>query len=110
MATATAFFEAYRIFYCSSYYPLNAYHDARIDCYQDGNFVGRIDFYKPEIGVDFLKSTIVNNQPWVRYRIDRFDDVHRILMHENPHYLYVNDITGIGTLATATYEPTGEEE
>jgi hypothetical protein len=109
MATATANFDKFLIFYYSSY-PLNAYYEALIYCYNAGSFVGRIEFYKPETGVDALKSTIVNNQPWVRYRIDRFDDVHRILIQEKPLYLHVNDANGIGTLATADFEPTGEEE
>jgi hypothetical protein len=36
--------------------------------------------------------------------------VHRILIQEKPLYLHVNDANGIGMLATADFEPTGEEE
>ena len=110
MATATASFEKFHIFYYSSHTLAN-YFEAMIYCYNAANsFVGRIEFYKPETGVDALKRTIINNQPYVRYRIDRFDDVHRILIQEKPLFLQVNDANGIGMLATSDFEPTGEEE
>lgn len=109
MATVTAKFDNYRIFYYSSY-PLDAYYEALIYCYQGTTFVGRIEFYKPATAPGSLASIISGGQPFVRYRIDRFPDVQQILLNEKPLYLFVNDANGIGTLGTDELEPTGAEE
>jgi|SRR5215210_6700135 len=109
MATASANFDKFKIWYYSSY-PLNGYYDALIYCYQGTTFVGRIEFYKAETAVGSLASQIVSGQPWVRYRIDRFPDVYQLLLHEKPLNLHVNGDNGIGIVSTADFEPTGEEE
>jgi len=109
MATVTAKFDNYRIFYYSSY-ALDAYYDALIYCYNGPTFVGRIEFHKPATAPAMLKSKIIGGQPFVLYRIDRFADVQQILLNEKPLYLFVNGDNGIGTLATEELEPVGQEE
>jgi hypothetical protein len=109
MAYAMAMFDAYKLWYYSSYagtYPF----DALIYCYKGTTFVGRIEFRKAEASIDALRSEITNGQPFVRYRIDRFRDVHQLLLHEKPLYLFVNDANWVGGIGTAENEPTGEEE
>jgi hypothetical protein len=109
MATASAAFDKYKLWYYSSY-PLNAYYEALIYCYQGSTFVGRIEFYKAGTPADTLKSQINAGQPFVRYKIDRFPDVYQILLHEKPLSIFVNDSNGIGLIGTDDFEPTGEEE
>jgi hypothetical protein len=100
-------FDAYKVWY-------NSYkgylYDALIYCYQGTTFAGWIEFHKAEASIDALKCTIEGGKPVVRYRIDRFRDVYHLLLHEKPLFLWVNDMKGDGTVATADYEPTGEEE
>lgn len=109
MATATAKFDNYRIFYYSSY-PLDAYYDALIYCYNGSTLVGRIEFHKPAAAPATLMSRIVGGQPFVLYRIDRFPDVQQILLNEKPLYLFVNGDNGIGIVGTDELEPVGQEE
>ena len=109
MATASANFDKFKIWYYSSYL-LNGYYEALIYCYSGTTFVGRIEVYKMETDVNALKSVIVGGQPYVRYRIDRYADVYQLLLHEKPLNLFVNDTNGIGIVSTADFEPTGEEE
>lgn len=109
MPTASANFDGYKIWYYSSH-TLSGYYEALIYCYMGGTFVGRIEFYKESTPDASLLSSISGGAPFVRYRISRFDDVLRLLHHESPLYLHVNSDNGIGTVATAAVEPTGEEE
>lgn len=109
MATASADFTTYRVFYYSSH-TLDAYYDCLIYCYSGLSFVGRIEFYKEATAEASLKSQIVGGQPYVRYRLSRFRDVMQILLHEKPLYLFVNSDNGIGSIGTTDAEPVGEEE
>ena len=109
MATVSAAFDKYKIFYYSSY-PLNAYYDCLIYCYQTTTYVGRIEFHKMSEADANLKSRIDSGQPSVVYRIDRFADVYQILLEDKPLYLFVNDANGIGTVGTSDYEDVGQEE
>jgi hypothetical protein len=109
MATASANFDKYKMWYYSSH-TLDAYYDCLIYCYSGTTFVGRIEFYKEATPEASLKSTIIGGQPYVRYRISRFKDVQQILLHEKPLNLFVNDTNGIGDVGTGDFEPTGEEE
>jgi len=106
MATASANFTTYELWYYSSH-TLDAYYDCLIYCSSGASFVGRIEFYKESTAEASLKSQIVGGQ---RYRLSRFKDVMQILLHEKPVNLFVNGDNGIGIVSTTDAEPTGEEE
>jgi hypothetical protein len=109
MPTASANFSTYKLWYYSSH-TLDAYYEALIYCYSGTTMVGRIEFYKEPTPEVSLKSTISGTMPIVRYRLSRFNDVMGILIHEKPLNLFVNSDNGIGSVSTADFEPTGEEE
>jgi hypothetical protein len=106
MATATAPFNAYKITYYSSYVS-NFSNEALIQCFQNTTFVGQIEFHKTDLD---MGSAIKNGNLNIPYRIDRFRDVHQLLLHEKPLHLFVNEAIKLGSVGTAEYEPTGEEE
>ena len=106
---ASAWFDKFKVWYYSSH-AQDAYYDALIYCYQGTTQVGRIEFYKNEVSPDILSSRVSNGQPVVRFRIERFHDVHQLLLHEKPLSLSVNETNGIGSIGTDALEPTGEEE
>ena len=73
-------------------------------------FAGQIQFHKAEASNDALGCVVEGGKPYVRYRSDRFRDVYQLLLHEKPLFLWVDELKGNGAVATADYEPTGEEE
>lgn len=106
----TKSFTSYQVKYYSSH-TFNAYYDTLIHCYFGTTLVGRIEFYKEATDEDSLKSVIVGGLPYLRFRISRFQDVITTLRQEGPTLsLTVNDVNGIGTVATTAAEPTAEAE
>jgi hypothetical protein len=102
-------FDTYKIQYFSSYQGFLP--DAQIFCYQGTTFVGQIEFHKAETSNDALGCGVLDaGKPYVRYRSDRFRDVYRLLLHEKPLFLWVDEMKGNGSVGTADYEPIGEEE
>ena len=109
MATASAQFDRFKLWQYSSY-ALSGYMEALIYCYMGTTLVGRIEFHKAGIPDSEMKSSILNGQPRVLYRVDRFQDVYQFLLHEKPLTLFANDTNGIGGIGTDEHELIGQEE
>lgn len=82
-------------------------HDAEIDLFLKGRRVGILYFYRKGKDIPADKMTI--NGAYLHFRLDRFEDVHRVLQTEQPVYVRFDETRGYGYLQTG-WEPTGEEE
>jgi len=102
MATIKADFDGYKIWYNSGH-P----YEAHIYVYKGTKYVGRIVFFKDGITIPPNASY---PEPSIHYPLSRFNDVVNILREEKPLYLFLNLDNKIGHLATADFEPVGEEE
>ena len=102
MATISASFDGYQIWYYSGFSM-----EALIHVYKGAEFVGEILFYKDGSVIPPNAST---PEPSIHYPLSRFNDVINILREEKPLYLFLNVNKMIGSLATAEIEPAGEEE
>ncbi|HMF57933.1 MAG TPA: hypothetical protein VK619_16440 [Pyrinomonadaceae bacterium] len=103
MPAVTQDFDGYKIFYYSS-----QPYEANIYCYKAGNYVGRMVFFKDASSIP--PNTNAGGTPSVHYPLTRFNDVIGILRYEKPLYLFLNLDNLMGHVATASVEPTGEEE
>ena len=104
MPTATAKFDSYKVWYYSTHGAFTPYQ-ALVYCYLGGTFIGRMEFHESDI-----PSVIVNGRPYVRYRIERFQDVYQILLNDSPLTLFVNDAHGLGLVGAEDFEVVGQEE
>ena len=103
MATVRKDFDAYKIFYYSDFN-----YEALIECFKDGELVGRMVFFKDGNLVPANKNFA--GGPSIHFALSRFGEIVAILRHETPLYLVLNTDTMSGMLATSELEPTGEEE
>ncbi len=108
MAIVFAEFDSYRLWYFSA--ADTGHHEAMVGCYANGEYKGRIEFYRESTPDSSLRSVIRRDVPIIRYRISRFHDVLQILLHEKPLFLQVDDAAGLGALANDALEPAGEQE
>jgi hypothetical protein len=98
-------FDTYKIWYSSGSGDPSS-QQVLIPCFQGNVLAGNIAFYRDEAPA----SEVRHGKLLVCFRIDQFQDIHQILLHEKPLFLFVNETKGIGTLGTLGFEPTGEEE
>jgi hypothetical protein len=110
VATFTNAFDSFQVFYYGNSNPPTAItYSAVIQVYQGSVFAGRIVFYPlpgppPPNGVI---NPLGTNVPSISYLISSFEDVWGILRHTRPLYLFLDDVTKVGFLATSGFEPIG---
>src|SRR5262245_11920735 len=103
MATIRVDFDAYQIFYFSSFS-----YEASIECFKEGKRVGRMLFFADGVVIPANRSYA--SGPSIHFRLERFGDVIETLRHEKPLYLSLNTESRSGMLATSELEPTGDED
>jgi hypothetical protein len=101
MAIIREDFDSYKIWYYSGFS-----YEALIYVYRARKYVGRIVFFKDE---NQIPPNASYPEPSIHYPIRKFDDVVSILREEKPLYLFLST-NKIGIIATADFEPVGEEE
>ena len=98
-------FDAYKIFYITS--DTKPYR-AVISVYQNEVEVGVMRFLDEGQPVD--PPQMVGEKATLDFPISRFNDIHMILLHEKPLFLYISPFCEWGSVTTGSLEPTGEME
>lgn len=98
-------FDHYKIYYITS---ATKPFPAVISCFRDGKEVGVLRFITQ--GQKLTNPTFDGNKITLDYPVERFADVHAILLHEKPLSLYLAPERHWGGVTTSQLEPTGEME
>ncbi len=98
-------FDAYKILYITS---TTKPYRAVVSCYLKEEEVGVMRFV--DEGHPIRPPHMEGNKVTLDFSISRFDDIHRILLHEKPLFLYISPYCEWGSVTTAALEPTGEME
>ncbi len=98
-------FEHYKIYYITS---ATKPFPAVISCFHNGAEVGVLRFITA--GQKLTNPTYDGNKITLDYPIERFHDVHSILLHEKPLSLYLAPERHWGGVTTSQLEATGEME
>jgi hypothetical protein len=98
-------FDHYKIYYITS---ATKPFPAVISCYRNGAEVGVLRFITQ--GQKLTNPTFDGTKITLDYPIERFADVHAILLHEKPLSLYLAPERHWGGVTTSQLEPTGEME
>lgn len=98
-------FDHYKIYYITS---VTKPFPAVISCYSGGAEVGVLRFRT--MGQKLEGPSWDGKKVTLDYPIERFGDIHRILLHEKPLSLYVTAERHWGGVTTSQLEATGEME
>ncbi len=98
-------FDHYKIYYITS---ATKPFPAVISCFRDGVEVGVLRFITQ--GQKLTNPAFDGTKITLDYPIERFADVHAILLHEKPLSLYLAPERHWGGVTTSQLEPTGEME
>jgi len=98
-------FDAYKVFYITS---MTKPFKAVISCYLNEVEVGIIRFVAD--GQKITKPHVEGGKVTLDFPLSRFNDIHNILLHEKPLFLYINAFNEWGSVTTGALEPTGEME
>lgn len=98
-------FDHYKIYYITS---VTKPFPAVISCFRDGAEVGVLRFRT--MGQRLEPPSYDGDKVTLDYPIERFGDIHRILLHEKPLSLYITAERHWGGVTTSQLEPTGEME
>ena len=104
MGIVNTWFDSYAIEYLSQ----DSSREAVISCYQGTKTVARIEFVKN--GEPLPPNFGQYQNSYLYYRLSRFQNIVSLLREEKPLQIIVNTNTGVGSISTASQEPTGEEE
>jgi hypothetical protein len=98
-------FDHYKIYYITS---VTKPFPAVISCYNNGVEVGVLRFRT--MGQRLEAPSFAGNKVTLDYPIERFGDIHTILLHEKPLSLYITAERHWGGVTTSQLEATGEME
>ncbi len=104
-APITIDFDHYKIYYITS---ATKPFPAVISCFRGGVEVGVLRFIT--LGQKLQGPAYDGTKITLDYPIERFSDVHTILMHETPLSLYLAPERHWGGVTTSQLEPTGDME
>lgn len=108
MATLTNAFDSFQVFYYgNSNPPTPITYAAVIQVYQGSVFAGRIVFFPGPPPPNTTINPLGTDVPSIHYSLTSFEDVWSILRHTRPLYLFLDDVTKVGFLATSGFEPIG---
>jgi hypothetical protein len=106
MATLTNAFDSFQVFY---YGGTASTYAAVIQVYQGSVFTGRMVFFPVGTPVppNETISPLGTAVPSINYAVSSFEDIWGVLRHTRPLYLFLDDVSKVGMLATSGFEPIG---